>query len=177
LGSRRINETLVAALRLMGTGDGMREIQVLHVTGGRSPAELDAGEAALIAPRYRAVAYLEDDYPAALAAADLVVSRAGASTLAELTARGLPSVLVPWSGATTGEQALNAEPLARAGAAVVIPDARLGPECLAEALGGLLREDAKREAMARASASLGHPKAAEAVAAAALALAERKRGA
>ena len=102
-----------------------------------------------------------------------MVARAGASTVAEIAARGLPSILIPWSQATTGEQVLNARPFAKAGAATVIPDADLTPERLAEALEDLLWDDAKRQRMAQASRLMGKPRAARAVAELALELAER----
>ena len=126
---------------------------------------------------YKAVPYLGDHYGDALAAADLVVARAGASTVAELTARGLPSVLIPWSAASTGEQWLNAEPLGRAGAAVVIPDQELTADRLAATLIELLGHPARLARMAEASRGLGRPEAAKTVATLALGLAEKRRGA
>jgi len=176
LGSRRINEALVGALRLVDDGRGrLREVQILHVTGRQHPVSLPPEEAGVMAPRYQAAVYLEAEYPAALAAADLVICRAGASTVAELTARGLPSVLVPWSQAATGEQVRNAEPLAKAGAAVVIQDADLGPERLAEVLGQVLWDQGRLERMGNASRLLGRPRAAEAVAQLAIELAEGRQ--
>jgi UDP-N-acetylglucosamine--N-acetylmuramyl-(pentapeptide) pyrophosphoryl-undecaprenol N-acetylglucosamine transferase len=153
-------------------GEGrLRELQVLHGTGRQNPIALTAEEANQIAPLYRVLPYLDAEYVPALAAADLVVARAGASTAAELAARGLPAILIPWSGATTGEQMLNAEPFAKAGAAVVIQDADLTPERLAQALKELLGDDARRAQMAEASRLMGRPRAAEAVARLALELA------
>lgn len=171
LGSRRINEAVTGALRLMNGEGRLRELQVLHGTGRQNPIALTAEEANQIAPLYRVLPYLDAEYVPALAAADLVVARAGASTAAELAARGLPAILIPWSGATTGEQMLNAEPFAKAGAAVVIQDADLTPERLAQALKELLGDDARRAQMAEASRLMGRPRAAEAVARLALELA------
>lgn len=171
LGSKRINNALVGALRLIGVRQGVREIQILHITGRRDPIALSPEEAQEIAPGYRAMPYLAEDYSAALAAADLVVSRAGASTVAELTARGLPAILIPWSEAATGEQVVNAEPLARAGAAMVIQDGSLTPELLSQALNELLWDDAKLARMGQASRQLGKPQAAKTVAKLALELA------
>lgn len=173
LGSRRINEALTGALRLMGVGGRLRELQILHATGKQNPVLLTEEEAQRIAPLYRSLPYLDVEYVSALASADLVVARAGASTVAEIAARGLPSILIPWSQATTGEQVLNARPFAKAGAATVIPDADLTPERLAEALEDLLWDDAKRQRMAQASRLMGKPRAARAVAELALELAER----
>ena len=122
------------------------------------------------------IPYLESRYAEAMAAADLVVSRSGASTVAELTARGLPAVLVPWSLASTGEQALNAEPLGRAGAAVVIPDQELNAERLGATLADLLSDPDRLARMAEAAQKLGKPGAAEAVAQLALGLVGRGCG-
>jgi UDP-N-acetylglucosamine--N-acetylmuramyl-(pentapeptide) pyrophosphoryl-undecaprenol N-acetylglucosamine transferase len=175
LGSQRMNDALVGALGILTRRDGWVEtIQVVHVTGERYAAGRSKLGDRGLPPGYRAVPYLGPHYPESLAAADLIVSRAGASTVAEVTARGLPAVLIPWSGAATGEQFLNAEPLARAGAAVIIPDRELTPERLAQVLEELLQDEDKRARMACASRELGRPRAAEQVAGMALALAEKR---
>jgi UDP-N-acetylglucosamine:LPS N-acetylglucosamine transferase len=164
---------VTGALRLMERAPGgLSGLQVLHVTGERYGAEAARRGVQVRSPGYRAVPYLHGTYADALAAADLVISRAGASAVAELTACGLPMVLIPWSRASRGEQVLNAEPLARAGAAVVIRDEELTEERLAAALGEVLRDRERREAMARQSRALGRPEAAETVAALLLELAE-----
>ena len=172
LGSRKINEAVAGALRLMDGGGRLKEVQILHVTGKQKAAGLTPEEVKLIAPRYKVLPYLAAEYSAALAAADLVVARAGASTVAEVAARGLPAIFIPWAQATTGEQVLNAEPFGKVGAAVVIRDAELTPEALSKALEDLVWDDGKRARMARASKLLGKPRAAEAVARIALELAE-----
>lgn len=177
LGSQRMNDALVGALAILSRRSRWVEtIQVLHVTGERYAAGRSEPGAGGLPRGYRAVAYPGPQYLQFLAAADLIVSRAGAGTVAEVTARGLPAVLIPWSGAATGEQVLNAEPLERAGAAVIIPDRELTPERLAQVLEELLQDEGKRARMARASRELGRPRAAEQVAGMALALAERKGG-
>ena len=124
---------------------------------------------------YRALPYLGEHYGDALAAADLVIARSGASTVAEVTARGLAAILIPWSAASTGEQWLNAEPLGRAGAAVVIPDQELTAHRLADVLAELFSEPSRLARMAEAARQLGKPDAAEAVAKLALELAESRR--
>ena len=108
--------------------------------------------------------YLED-MGAAFGAADLVICRSGASTLAELAAQRAPALLVPFPHATAGHQDVNARVLERAGAAARLPeadlDARLGP-VLAELLTS--REAAQRRtAMSGAYARLGLPPAAKTV--------------
>ena len=175
LGSRRMNEALAGALNLLGRNPARLDaVQVIHVTGERYAQPRTEPECEFLPAGYRPIPYLGSRYPESLAAADLVVSRAGASTLAELTARGVPAVLIPWSGAAAGEQDLNAGALARAGAAIVIPDRELGAERLARTLDELLGSTEKLERMARASRELGKPRAARDVAALALQLAERR---
>lgn len=164
LGSRRINEAVVGGLPRLAGEPGMRGLQVVHMTGRQHPISLPGDQAETLGINYRSREYLAEHYPAALAAADLVVARAGASTVAEIAARGLPAILIPWSGAAVGEQERNAEPLAQAGAAVVLRDAELTPERLARELAALLGDGARRAAMAAASRALGRPRAAEQVA-------------
>lgn len=107
----------------------------------------------------RVVEFIED-MPEALAWADLVVARAGAMTLSELTAAGLPAILVPFPHATDDHQTVNALSLSRAGAAELLPDDLCDGVALA-ALIGHLREDPGRLAdMARRSAALARPDAA-----------------
>jgi UDP-N-acetylglucosamine--N-acetylmuramyl-(pentapeptide) pyrophosphoryl-undecaprenol N-acetylglucosamine transferase len=106
----------------------------------------------------------------ALAAADLVVGRAGSSTLAEVTALGLPMVVVPYPHAG-GHQRANALRLVEAGAARLIDDAALDGPALLEAA-RILDDPAAHAAMSAASRGLGRPAAADAVVAILVALAE-----
>jgi UDP-N-acetylglucosamine--N-acetylmuramyl-(pentapeptide) pyrophosphoryl-undecaprenol N-acetylglucosamine transferase len=101
-----------------------------------------------------------------MAAADWVLCRAGAMTLAELTLLGLPALLVPFPYAVDDHQTANARALAEAGAALVIADAELDGPRLAAALAGLWRDPAREAAMAAASAALGRPQATAAILAA-----------
>lgn len=95
---------------------------------------------------------------------DAIVCRAGAMTLAELAAWGIPAVLVPYPYATADHQTANARALERAGAAVVVPESELSTERLETALGPLLDDPRVRETMAAASRRLGRPDAAARVA-------------
>ena len=106
--------------------------------------------------------------------ADLAVFRAGATGLSELTARGIPSILVPYPFAAENHQEFNARALEKAGAAKVILNKDLTDETLGAALGELLADDDKLKAMAEASRSLGKPQAAEEIAEMVLALAEKR---
>jgi UDP-N-acetylglucosamine--N-acetylmuramyl-(pentapeptide) pyrophosphoryl-undecaprenol N-acetylglucosamine transferase len=112
----------------------------------------------------------------AYACADLVVCRAGASTLAEVTAWGLPSVVVPYPFAANRHQDANAAVLVRAGAAKKIADSDLGTTSLVETVQLLIGDVPRRATMAKASRGLGHPDAAGVVARLVIAVA-RARGA
>jgi len=121
-GARSLNDAFVEVAATLAP-----ERQLLLVTGARDYEAVAQRVRGL--PRVLALRYLADPR-AAYAAADLVVARAGASTLAELAATGTPSLLVPYPHATADHQARNAEVFARAGAARVLADASLTPERL-----------------------------------------------
>jgi UDP-N-acetylglucosamine--N-acetylmuramyl-(pentapeptide) pyrophosphoryl-undecaprenol N-acetylglucosamine transferase len=112
--------------------------------------------------RYHAFAYLHDEMGAALAAADLAVARAGASTLGELPLFALPSVLVPYPHAWR-YQAVNAAYLESHGAAVVLADSTLGRDLLTTVT-SLLQDAARLDGMSRAARGLARPDAAQAIA-------------
>lgn len=104
---------------------------------------------------------------------DAIVCRAGAMTLAELAAWGIPAVLIPYPYATADHQTANARAVERAGAAVVVPESELTPERLGAAVRGLLEDPAARAAMAGAARGLGRPDAAARVADRVIAVADR----
>jgi len=117
-GARSINDALAALVRSDGIPPGW---QLLHVTGEK---EYDRVRAALGTSGGAVRPYLHD-LADAYAAADLVLARAGASTLGELAAIGLPAILVPYPHAAENHQAANAERFREAGAAVVVSDREL----------------------------------------------------
>ena len=111
-------------------------------------------------PRVQVIDYL-DPMADGYAVADLVVSRAGMMTVAELCAWGLPSVLVPLPTAAADHQTHNARVLAEAGAAVMLPQSELTPQRLGEVVERLVSGDATREAMAKRASARGKPEAAQ----------------
>ncbi|HEV2368293.1 MAG TPA: glycosyltransferase, partial [Acidimicrobiales bacterium] len=113
---------------------------------------------------YRAVEF-ERRMPALLAAADVILCRAGASTVAEVATAGVPAVLVPLPNAPGDHQTANARALADAGAAVVLPDSECTPDRLEQIVGGLLGDREKRERMGAAGVAVARPGAADRVAA------------
>jgi len=167
---RRFNAAVAAALPRL-----VERVTVVHVTGESGYAAALAEREHLSAerrPRYRPFPFLRDDMLAALVSADLVVGRAGSSTLAEVAALGIPSVIVPYPHAGA-HQGANADVLAAAGAARVVPDEAFEADALVAAT-DLLFDDAARARMAAAARELGRPGAAEAVAALVLAVAARR---
>jgi UDP-N-acetylglucosamine--N-acetylmuramyl-(pentapeptide) pyrophosphoryl-undecaprenol N-acetylglucosamine transferase len=166
-GSHSINQALLAALPKL-----LPICQVLHISGQLDwPAIGDAGAriAAEVAvttgetdTRYHPYPYLHDEMVQALAAADLVIARAGASVLGEFPAVGLPSVLGPYPYAGQHQDA-NAAYLGDRGAALVVPDDELAGR-LAPAVLSLLTEPQRLASMAAATRSLARPHAAVAIA-------------
>jgi UDP-N-acetylglucosamine--N-acetylmuramyl-(pentapeptide) pyrophosphoryl-undecaprenol N-acetylglucosamine transferase len=154
LGARSIN--LAAVEAFAGAA-----FHVLHVCGRRDYPELAAR---LLPAGYDLREYLDlGDFADALAAADLVVARAGGSIF-EVAAHGRPAILVPYPHAAADHQSTNARWMAQAGAAVVIPDAELGASRLARETAALLADPPRLRAMAAASERLGRPDAAREVA-------------
>lgn len=172
-GARVINEAIWAALAQV-----LPCAHVLHVVGTRDwpiyqaqAATLAAAAGDRFANRYHPVAYLHDEMMLALAAADLSVARAGASTLGEFPVAHLPSVLVPLVGVN---QTANAELLAGQGGAVTVAEEALRAQ-LPETLLMLLQDPARRFAMEDALRKLARPAAALAIAREIVALAQRTR--
>lgn len=148
---------------------------IIHVTGDAGyPAALAGRDALPPAQRdrYRPVAFLADEMADALAAADLLVGRAGSSTLAEAAAFGLPLVCVPYPHAA-GHQRANARALVEAGAARLVADEAFDAGALLEAA-ALLDDPARLAEMRAAALAIGRPRAADAVAALVVAAATRR---
>ncbi len=102
-----------------------------------------------------------DDVPERMARAQLVVARAGASTIADLSVIGRPAILIPYAAAAEDHQTANARGLQAAGAAEVVPEARLTSEGLGALIHSILSEPDRALAMARAALALGKPDAAD----------------
>jgi UDP-N-acetylglucosamine--N-acetylmuramyl-(pentapeptide) pyrophosphoryl-undecaprenol N-acetylglucosamine transferase len=160
-GARSINRAMVAALPLLAALD--RPPRIVHQTG---PEEVDAIAEAYVRDargEFEVRAFL-DDMPARLAAADLVLCRAGATTLAELAAAGRPAILVPYPHAADDHQRLNAEAVRDAGAAIVVRDAELSGTRIADLVATLTQDGERRRRMTEAARSLARLDAAERIA-------------
>ena len=172
-GAKALNETLPRAVA-RGLGEGVA-LAVTHQTGRDKDADVRRlyGELG-IAGRVTVVPFI-DDVPAALGAADLVISRCGASAVAELCAVGRPAILIPYPFAADEHQRHNAQSLERAGAARCLGQSEASVERLAALLRELWADPAGRRRMAAQARERGRPEAAEHVALDLLALADERR--
>lgn len=151
-GAKKLNETLVSVL------DRLPEnVFVLHIIGNRDYAWVSRLLEGKRIENYRALPYLHD-MSQALAASDLVISRAGATAIAECLVRGLPMVLIPFPYAAEDHQRLNAAVVVNAGAAVMVEDKDLTPEKL---LGLLSQSSLDYAKMRDAALALARPDAAK----------------
>jgi len=155
-GAHRLNVVVPDALATLGMA-----LEIVHQTGAAVRDAVAAAYARLgLAAR---VESFLDDMPAEYGRAELVVCRAGATTIAELTALGVPAVLVPFPFAAGDHQRLNAQALVDAGAAWMVLDRELTPERLAAVLRPILADPALRDATRARARALGHPDATERV--------------
>ena len=163
-GARALNETLARAL-----GHGLlRDVNVLWGTG----TSHESRYAEFAVPGRIVVRGFFDPIGPAYAAADLVVARAGAMTVAELCAWEKPSILVPLPTAAADHQTFNARAHASAGAAVMLDERELAPETFARTVSDLIRQPSKLAALAQSARRRGHPNAARTIVAKVLELSQ-----
>lgn len=166
-GAHAINHAMIRCLRVL-----QREapgIHVIHQTGERdyndvlsAYQKLD-GVSGVPGLTFEIFKFIED-MPAAFAGADLVVCRSGASTVAEIAAAGKPAIFVPFPRAADDHQRINAEALARHGAAVAVEESNLEGVWLAETIAALLQDSHRLRLMSEAARALAHPNAARDIA-------------
>jgi UDP-N-acetylglucosamine--N-acetylmuramyl-(pentapeptide) pyrophosphoryl-undecaprenol N-acetylglucosamine transferase len=171
-GARSINRAMADALPALA--QLAPPPRIVHQTGAEDEATVREAYRSYPEGQYEVCAFIEE-MPARLAVADLVVCRAGASTLAELTAAGRPAILIPYPHAADDHQRHNAETLQASGAAVVVPDAELDGSRLAEQIEELAASPERRRSMGQAARGLGLPDAARRIADAADALIRGER--
>ena len=159
-GARSINNAMIDVLK---SAAQKKSAQFLHVTGKGEFDSVMEKLSDLDAPNVKVVPYLYN-MPTAMAMADLAIFRAGATGLAELTARGVPAILIPYPFAAENHQEFNARSLVEAGAARMILNKDLTAEILSATLDELLTSPEKLKSMAEASLSLGKPNAADEIA-------------
>ena len=151
-GARAINRAMVAALPQLSAWHG--KLRILHQTGADEVETVRAGYRQAGWEDAEVAAFI-DDMATAYNRAWLVVCRAGATTLAELSACGRPAVLIPYPHAANNHQVANAAALAARGAAIMIEERNLKPEELGTLISGLLADRARLAQMASTVRSLG----------------------
>jgi UDP-N-acetylglucosamine--N-acetylmuramyl-(pentapeptide) pyrophosphoryl-undecaprenol N-acetylglucosamine transferase len=164
-GAHAINEAMIRCLpELRRQAPGMH---IIHQTGERDYNDALAAYASFSSTTGESAEVFKfiEDMPAAFAWADLVVCRSGASTVAEITAAGKPAIFVPFPRAADDHQRVNAEALARVGAAVVVEESKLEGVWLAETIAALLGDSRRLQQMSEAARGLAHPNAARDIAA------------
>ncbi len=159
-GAHAINQAVLDSL--MALNREIPGLQIVHQTGERDydqaqTAYLHAHVPAEVSP------YIED-MAQAFAGADLLLCRSGASTVAEITAAGRPAIFVPFPRAADDHQRRNAEALAEAGAAVLLPESELTPERLVQTIKALFADRQRLACMAENARKLAHPDAAAEIA-------------
>ena len=164
-GARSINNACIDVHRHFA---GSEHVQFLHVTGQKEYAAVlekieGAGVDLTRVDNILVEPYLYD-MPSAMAIADLAIFRAGATGLAELTAKGIPAILIPYPYAAENHQEFNAKAFADQGAGVMIKNKDISATRLIAVLDELLQDDEKLQQMAAASQALGRPKAADDIA-------------
>jgi UDP-N-acetylglucosamine--N-acetylmuramyl-(pentapeptide) pyrophosphoryl-undecaprenol N-acetylglucosamine transferase len=155
-GSRIINNAMTGALMFLARLKD--DVEIVHQTG---PHDLQAVQDAYAASAFasaRVVPYL-DPIADEMAAADLVVSRAGAMTVGELAAAGRPAIFIPFAAATNNHQELNARVVEKAGGGIVITESELTPERLAGAIAEVLGDRERARRMGEAAGRLAVPDA------------------
>ncbi|HVS33436.1 MAG TPA: undecaprenyldiphospho-muramoylpentapeptide beta-N-acetylglucosaminyltransferase [Thermoanaerobaculia bacterium] len=155
-GSRILNDTMTGALLFLARLKD--RLTIVHQTGPNDLQKVKDAYRTSAFPEARVVPYL-DPMADELAAADLVVSRAGAMTIGELSAVGRAAILVPFAAATNNHQELNARVVERAGGALVITEKELTPERLGLAIAGIINDPPAARRMGESSRALSTPDA------------------
>ena len=160
-GAHAINQAVLEALPKLN--ETVPEIHIIHQTGEKDYAE---AQAAYLRTMISAeVSPFVDDMPGAFARADLLLCRAGASTVAEVTAAGKPAIFVPLPTAADDHQTRNAAALAQAGAGRLLPQSELSGERLANQIAAMLRDRPLLATISEAARRFAHPDAAAKIAA------------
>ena len=152
-GARPINEAVVKSL----TEFAAKPYQVLYVTGEIHYDSVQKEVELIGNPENVIIKPFIHNMPAVLAGMDLVVSRAGATTLAEITALGIPSILIPSPYVTNNHQENNARTLSEKGAAILLEEKDLTSRKLVELIDEIMMDESKRKLMGRKAKSLGVP--------------------
>ena len=158
-GSRRINTAILESIPALR--QAVPRLQVIHLTGVADEQRVRAAHERAGVPHYTAA--FSPDVPALYALAHLVIARAGALTIAEICAAGVPAILVPYPHATDQHQDENARLLCDAGGALLLSDREFTPQALTRCVADLLSDPDRMRRMADVNRSLACPRAADAL--------------
>lgn len=157
LGSLAINNAAIYAVRELGKYTWFRDgWQVVHITGtdrGGGLSQIDADHLGIKYYHFKYIDAIEN----LLAVSDMIVTRAGGTFLAEISARGIPMIIIPWAGAAGDHQTKNAQIFANNGAAIIITDDELNGESLHLQLSNLCQSEKLLMNMGSESRKLGRP--------------------
>jgi UDP-N-acetylglucosamine--N-acetylmuramyl-(pentapeptide) pyrophosphoryl-undecaprenol N-acetylglucosamine transferase len=161
-GQKSLNQTM---LTILTKGLWPDNVQLLHVTGSRHYESFikTLDDNGIILSEYVRIEPYYYGMPIAMNASDLVVTSGGAITLAEISAVGLPSILIPKSYTAENHQEYNVRAFEKAGAAIVILEKDLNSEVLAQEIDKLLRDEDRLALMSKNSRILGKPEAADTI--------------
>ena len=151
LGATRLNEVTTEAVELLSE---RHDLAVYHIVGDRNLADAAPGRDGDAGIMYRVRGY-EDRMPLVYAAANLMMTRAGAATIAELAVVGMPALIVPWPGAAENHQVENARELSGGGGAVLIEEHDLTAQRLSAEIAALAAEPGRLVEMSNAAAQIG----------------------
>jgi UDP-N-acetylglucosamine--N-acetylmuramyl-(pentapeptide) pyrophosphoryl-undecaprenol N-acetylglucosamine transferase len=151
LGARRLNEVVAETVERLAD---RRDLIIYHVVGERNLPDAAPARDGCHGIMYRVVGY-EDSMPLVYAAADLMMTRAGAATIAELASAGMPAIIVPWPGAAENHQVDNARQLSDQHGAVLIEERDLTANRLIAELAHLITSPAELAAMSSAAVAIG----------------------
>lgn len=165
-GSDAINQVIWSALPEL-----LKVANVVHLTGERSYS----GAKGYQQSGYQPIAYARDEMAQLMVDADVVISRASATTLAEIAATGRPTVLIPLPTAANDHQRANARVWSSVGAGIYLEERDLTPEKLFDVVGKLINDSGKRAEMGQAAKSLAQPKAANEIASLLISIAGKER--
>ena len=162
-GASTINRVLPGAMRIVYEKLPAVLLRTVHQCGYGKSGAVEVDAELLSDDRYQVLEFIED-MPRYMAAADAIISRAGASTLSEIACLGVPAILIPYSHSAENHQVKNARAWESAGAAYCIEESDLDAPSLAEKLIALLADPGRRRTMGDAARSFGDPSAAEKIA-------------
>lgn len=151
-GAAGINKTLPEAVKLIQKSGDSPKIRVLHQSGKGKLNSVTVPDGV----NYEAIEFINDS-PSKIAAADIIVCRAGASTLSEVAVRGLPAIIIPFPHSAENHQVTNAKSWESAGAGFCIEEKDLTPESLSEKLKLLIDDKTKRAELGKAASKFANP--------------------